>query len=113
MNKIESFFEQCDNEFWAYLENTIYRIGKEDDEYESVCEEIEDTLDQYPKLRDLFENDIPTNLDIKDSKALMKLKTLYMEKNIIDMKNLFYLGGRNMYYYLSKIRVIDEEGKLN
>lgn len=35
--------------------------------------------------------------------------TTYLDKRDIDMRNAFFLGGNNLYYYLKKLHLLDEE----
>ena len=46
--------------------------------------------------------DIMREISIDDAKALIELKTLYFSQRDIELENLFYLGGSNLYYYLKR-----------
>ena len=35
--------------------------------------------------------------------------TTYLDKRDIDMRNAFFLGENNLYYYLKKLHLLDEE----
>lgn len=109
MDNLESFFETRDDSLWSYMENTIWKMGMENEEYNKLCDEIEQLLNRHPNLRTVLEDERITELSLEDAKALIELKTLYLNQRDIEMENLFYLGGKNLYYYLKKIRVIDNE----
>ena len=51
--------------------------------------------------------EIAKNLTLDDAKALQELQVQYLNKRDIDMRNSFYLGGRNLYYYLKQMKLID------
>lgn len=107
MYNFESYFEADDGNLWSYIETKSYHMADEDEEYQSILEEMEKILDSHPNIREVFENNNPKELSIDDSKALYELQTLDSSKRDIDMKNSFYLGSRNLYYYLKQMKIID------
>lgn len=107
MDNVNSFFESEDGNLWSYLESTTYHMTEEDEEYQAILDNIEEILNSHPNLREVFENDKVMELSVEDAKALQELQVQYLNKRDIDMRNSFYLGGRNLYYYLKQMRIID------
>ena len=107
MDNVESYFESKDESLWNYLESTTYHMGLEDEDYQEILDDIEKIFDEHPNLREVFENDNVMDLSVEDAKALQELQVQYLNKRDIDMRNSFYLGGRNLYYYLKQMRIID------
>lgn len=109
MEEIKTFFESIDSEFWTYLESNAYEIGKKYDEYNSCLKEINELFEFHPNLEKVIDDEEIVELTKEDVKALIELKGLYYKKNFMDMKNIFFLGGQNLYYYLKKINVINKK----
>ena len=109
MENLESFFEIQDGSLWSYIEENTYHMGLNDEEYNNLLKKIEDILNEHPDLREVLENEDFKELTKEDAKALSDLQTLYLEKRDIDMRNAFFLGGNNLYYYLKKLHLLDEE----
>ena len=107
MDNFESYFESDEGNLWSYIENKTYHLSDEDEEYQQILQKIEDILDEHPKLRDVFENNKSSDLSKSDAEALNELKTLYLNKRDIDLRNTFYVGGKNLYYYLKQMKIID------
>lgn len=109
MNNLESFFDIEDGSLWSYIENTTYHMGLNDKKYNSILKQIEKILDEHPNIREVLENDCDLELTKEDSKALRKMQTLYLNKRDTDLKNAFFLGGNNLYYYFKKMQLLDDE----
>lgn len=109
MEKLDSYFETTDDSLWSYIENTIWKMGKENIEYNSLTKKIESLLDDHPNLRHVLEDEIVTEISIDDVKALIELKSLYFSQRDIELENLFYLGGSNLYYYLKRMNLIEDK----
>ncbi len=107
MNNIETYFETEDGNLWSYLESTTYHMEEDDEEYQTILNNIEEILDKHPNLREIFEDGKVVELTLDDAKALQELQVQYLNKRDIDMRNSFYLGGRNLYYYLKQMKLID------
>ena len=107
MDNFESYFESDEGNLWSYIENKTYHLSDEDEEYQQILQKIEDILDEHPKLRDVFENNKYFDLSQSDAEALNELQTLYLNKRDIDLRNAFYVGGKNLYYYLKQMKIID------
>lgn len=109
MSDVKAFFEKNSDEFWAYLENTIYEMGKNDEEYMMCSEQIEKILSEHPNLRKVLEDEEVIELTKEDIESLIELKEFYINRSESEMKNLFYLGGQNLYYYLDKTHILDKD----
>ena len=70
MEKLDSYFETTDDSLWSYIENTIWKMSKENKEYNSLTKKIESLLDEHPNLRHVLEDEIVTEISIDDAKAL-------------------------------------------
>ena len=109
MKNLESFFDIQDGSLWSYIEETTYHMGKGNEEYEKILKDIEELLDKHPDLREVLENEDFKELSKDDAEALYNLQTLYLEKRDIDMRNAFFLGGNNLYYYFKELHLLDTE----
>ena len=98
-----------DGSLWSYIENTTYQMGRGTKEYNSILDDIEKLLDKHPNLRKVLEDSTPMELSKSDAKALEDIQVLYQNKRDIDMRNAFFLGGNNLYYYFKQLRLLDDE----
>ncbi len=109
MEQLESYFEMQDGSLWSYIENTTYQMGRGTEEYDSILNDIEELLKKHPNLRKVLEDNTPMELSKSDAEALEKIQVLYLNKRDIDMRNAFFLGGNNLYYYFKQLRLLDDE----
>lgn len=106
MEQFGTYFESGDDSLWGYLENTIYEMAKNDEEYIKLNSELLNLLNDHPNLRHVLEDDEVKELSEDDIKALIELKVLYLNIKDINMRNIFFLGGKNLYYYLKQMDLI-------
>ena len=69
--------------------------------------------EDYKKLREKFneilEKDVELILNETECKMLQKLASIYMEILDLEEKEIFLLGGKEMYFYLKDSGVIKEK----
>lgn len=66
-------------------------------------------MNKYPNLQLILEKDVELILNETESKMLQKLASLYMEILDLEEKEIFLLGGKEMYFYLKDSGVIKEK----
>ena len=80
MNNIETYFETEDGNLWSYLESTTYHMEEDDEEYQTILNNIEEILDKYPNLREILEDGKVVELTLDDAKAVPSLLNEYLEE---------------------------------
>lgn len=78
------------------------------EEYKELREKFNDIMNKYPNLQLILE-DREMILDETECKMLQKLATIYIDICDFEEKEIFLLGGKEMYFYLKDTGVIKEK----
>ena len=78
-------------------------------EYQKLREKFNDIMNEYPNLQLIFEENRQMILDETECKMLQKLVAIYMDICDLEEKEIFLLGGKEMFYYLKDTGVIKEK----
>ena len=79
------------------------------EDYKNLRETFKDIMNKYPKLQLLFEDDKEIILEKNECKKLQELVKVYMEICDLEEKEIFLLGGKEMYFYLKDTGLIKEK----
>ncbi len=91
-----------------YLDCIICKLESVNKNYKFILDQIEELLNKHPNLRCVLDDEEITNLNDKDIAALIKIKNLYQKQIEIEYEELFFIGGRNVYYYFKKLGILNE-----
>ena len=69
---------------------------------------ILEIMNKYPNLQLILEEDREMILNRNECKMLQKLVAIYMDICDLEEKEIFLLGGKEMYFYLKDIGVINK-----
>lgn len=75
-------------------------------DYKNLKEKFNDIMNQYPNLQLILEENREMILDEVECKMLQKLVALYMDICDLEEKEIFLLGGKEMYFYLKDVGLI-------
>lgn len=78
-------------------------------EYQKLREKFNDIMNKYPNLQLILEENRQMILDGTECKMLQKLVAIYMDICDLEEKEIFLLGGKEMFYYLKDTGVIKEK----
>ena len=78
-------------------------------EYKKLRNEFDKIMNEYPKLQNLLEENIRVSLDEDECQMLQKLINIYMNMQDYEEKEIFLLGGKEMYFYLKDVGLIKEK----
>lgn len=78
-------------------------------DYKNLKEKFNDIMNQYPNLQLILEENREMILDEVECKMLQKLVALYMDICDLEEKEIFLLGGKEMYFYLKDVGLIKEK----
>lgn len=79
------------------------------EDYKSLREKFNDIMNEYPNLQLILEDNREMILNEVECKMLQKLVTIYMDISDLEEKEIFLLGGKEMYFYLKDTGVIKEK----
>ena len=77
--------------------------------YKKLKKEFDNIMNKYPNLQLILEEDREMILNRIECKMLQKLVAIYMDICDLEEKEIFLLGGKEMYFYLKDTGVIKEK----
>ncbi|MDO5002773.1 MAG: hypothetical protein Q4E39_00895 [bacterium] len=109
MKNLDSFFTAYCNEFWHYEESIINELSKKNKEYSAMEDFIENKLKEYSNLRSVLEDSKIIALNNDEVKVLIEILDKYMQIRDIELEEMFFVGGRNAFYYFSKMGIFQND----
>ena len=107
MEKIETFYEEYEDMFEEYLEDTRRNLRNNNEEYIKLCKEFHNILGENENLVWILECQTESrNLSNKECIALAKLVQIYYDMQSIEEKEIFFLGGKEVYFFFKKIGIL-------
>ena len=108
MLEIKSFYKECEDMFEEYLEEAKSKLKKENEKYNELQKKLYKILDENENLvwilEDQTENRVLSN---RECKSLAKLVEIYFDMQEIEEKEIFFLGGRELYCYLKNMGILN------
>jgi len=109
MENIEkSFYEYANAEFDHYISTTLYKLQENNEIYRELKEKIKKEIELYPKVELLlYEKE---KIILNEEETISLLKVLDMEDSIrmLEEKELFFKGGREIYLYFKKMDLLEK-----
>lgn len=107
MEKIETFYKEYEDMFEEYLEDIRRNLWNNNEEYIKLQNEFHKILDKNENLVWILEGDIKgRNLSNDECFALSKLVQIYYDMQSIEEKEIFFLGGKEVYFLFKKMEVL-------
>ena len=107
MEKIETFYEEYEDMFEEYLEDIRRNLRNTNKEYIKLQKEFHKFMDENENLVWVLEGDIKDrNLSNDECFALSKLVQIYYDMQSIEEKEIFFLGGKEVYFLFKKMKVL-------
>lgn len=98
--------ELCD--FNEMISDTKVALRNKNTVYKKLLNKVENIMDTYPNLQMIMEDDKDIYLTKTDCKMLQKLFNLQIEIQALEEQEIFFLGGREAYYYFKNIEILKE-----
>ena len=76
--------------------------------YKKLKKQFDDIMNKYPNLQLILEEDREMILNRNECKMLQKLVAIYMDICDLEEKEIFLLGGKEMYFYLKDTGIINK-----
>lgn len=107
MNEFELFnIENID--FSEMIDKEKVALRNKNLEYKKLQNEVAKIMDNHPNLQLICEDDKDITLNKNDSKMLQKLFTLNLEIKNFEEQAIFFLGGREAYFYFKNIGILKD-----
>ena len=107
MLEIKSFYKEYEDMFEEYLQDVKRILRKKNQKYIKLQEKYHKILDENENLVWILEGQTENrNLSNKECIALAKLVQIYYNMKSIEEKEIFFLGGKEVYYFFKKIGIL-------
>lgn len=83
-------------------------LKKKNLKYKKLLNEAEIIMDNYPNLQLILEDDKDIELSKTECKMLQKLSHLDIDIQRLEEQAIFFLGGKEAYFYFQNIGVLKE-----
>ena len=78
-------------------------------DYKKLKKQYHDIMYRFPNLQLIFEDDEVFELNKEECKMLQKVIQLGLKINELEEYSIFFLGGREAYFYFKNIGIINEK----
>lgn len=104
--KGKSFYNECSDEFFEYVEEYRVTYLMKKPEYKELINQVRKLKEDNPKVEDLVEDGKIEILNYEELKVIQKLLNLGSQLDSIEQKEIFKLGMREMLTNLADMNVI-------
>lgn len=104
--RFETFVDVRSNIFAEYLSSVIAKLPKENPEYRSVEEKIEELYKEYPKVMAVLDTEKPSDLSEQECKALIEVLELRNRLSDMQQKAIYFRGCYDSVGYLKKAGIL-------
>ena len=101
--RFETFVDVHSNIFSEYLSSIIAKLPKENSEYRSIEERIEELYKEYPKALD---TEKPSDLSEQECKALIEVLKLRNRLSDMQQEAIYFRGCYDSVGYLKKAGIL-------
>ena len=91
--RFETFVDVHSNIFAEYLSSVIAKLPKENPEYRSTEERIEELYKEYPKVMAVLDTEKPSDLSEQECKALIEVLELRNRLSDMQQEAIYFRGG--------------------
>lgn len=108
--RFETFVDVHSNIFAEYLSSIIAKLPKENPEYRSIEERIEELYKEYPKVMEALDTEKPSDLSEQECKALIEVLELRNRLSDMQQEAIYFRGCYDSVGYLKRQNTITENG---
>ena len=107
MDETKTFYIEYEDMFEEYLENIKLNLRKTNEKYKELQKEYHKILDENENLIWVLEGDIKDRTLLNDECfALSKLVKIHYDIHSIEEKEIFFLGGKEAYFFFKKLGIL-------
>jgi len=107
MEKVESFYKEYEDLFEEYLDNVRRNLKNNNEKYIELQKEYNKILDENENLIWVLEGDIKDRtLSNDECFILSKLVKIHYDIHSIEEKEIFFLGGKEAYFFFKKLGIL-------
>lgn len=102
----KSFFDEYTDDFLDYLETNRMKIVRENTEYKQLEEKVSKIKEENPNVRTFLEEREAVPLTDVEQNAVLDILEIQGKMNNIEMKEVFKLGGREMFVFIKQMKLL-------
>ena len=102
----KTFFDEYTDDFLDYLETNRMKIVRENAEYKQLEDEISKIKAENPNVRIFLEEREAVSLTDVEQNAVLDILEIQGKMNNIEMKEVFKLGGREMFVFIKQMKLL-------
>ena len=107
MEKIETFYKEYEDLFEEYLDNVRRNLKNNNEKYIKLQKQYHKILDENENLIWVLEGDIKDRtLSNDECFTLSKLVKIHYDIHSIEEKEIFFLGGKEAYFFFKKLGIL-------
>lgn len=107
--RFETFVDVHNNIFAEYLSSVIAKLSKENSEYRSIEERIEELYKEYPKVMEALDTEKPSDLSEQECKALIEVLELRNRLSDMQQEAIYFRGCYDSVGYLKRQEFYNRE----
>ena len=88
------------------IDSAIVELEKNNLEYRNLRNRVRSILKKYKNVSKIIDDDEVENLNKEECKMLQIILQLRIEIEILEDREIYFLGGRQAYYYLKKLELL-------
>ena len=94
-------------ELYELIDKTRVKLRKSNAEYKELHDQASKIMDKHPNVRLVLEEEAKIGLTQEECAGLQDLISIFMKMNIIEEKEIFFLGAKENYLYFKKMGIIE------
>ncbi len=88
------------------VDSAIVDLERNNLEYRNLRNKVRNIQNKYENVSKIIDQDEVENLSKEECEMLQKVLQLKIEIEIIEDREIYFLGGRQAYYYLKKLQLL-------
>ena len=104
---MENFYTEYEDMFEEYIEDIKRYLRNTNEEYIKLQNKVHEILDKNENLTWILEGEIKNRtLSNEECFELSELVKIYYDMQSIEEKEIFFLGGKEVYFLFKKMEVL-------
>lgn len=95
-------------DFNELIDSSRMELKRKNEKYKKLKKKYYDIMDRFPKLQLIFEQDEVMELNKEECSMLQELISLGLEISQMEDYAIFFLGGKEAYFYFKSMGILKE-----
>ncbi len=104
--RFETFVDAQSTAFQEYLSTVVAKLAKEDEEYRTIRDKIENIYERYPRVMGLFDREDVSALTEQECAAVIEIVRLRNQRMEMELEAVYFRGCYDSVGYLKKAGIL-------